>query len=82
MITTIETVMRVAPARAEAAPTMAYVPGVIQGTSGSQEAKTIHLGCSRCQTSTMRPMTRPYSAPMVMDGSKMRLGGLGVWGRI
>ena len=46
-------------ARAEAAPTMAYVPGVTQGTSGSQEEKMKRCGKADWKTSTLRPTARP-----------------------
>ena len=59
MITTILTVMRVVPAKADAAPMTAYVPGVTQGISGSQELNARKEGYSRCQTSTTSPTTRP-----------------------
>lgn len=39
MITTTETVICIMPLRAAPAPRKAYVPGVIQGTSGSQALK-------------------------------------------
>ena len=44
MITTTVTVIRMTPLRAAAAPKNAYVPGVIQGTSGLQNLKMPEVG--------------------------------------
>ena len=48
MMTTTETVICMMPLRAAAAPKKAYVPGVIQGTSGSQLAKKADCGTYSC----------------------------------
>ena len=68
MITTIDTVIRVVPASADAAPTIAYVPGVTQGTSGSQDLKTKRAGHAAWTTSTESPTARPKRPPIAIDG--------------
>jgi len=44
IITTTETVMCIIPLSAAAAPRKAYVPGVMQGTSGWQAEKKTEVG--------------------------------------
>lgn len=44
IMTTTVTVIRITPLKAAAAPRKAYVPGVIQGKSGSQEVKIPDCG--------------------------------------
>ena len=68
MITTRDTVMRVAPARAEAAPITAYVPGVTHGISGSQLSKAKKVGCSRCHTSMATSALLRGSRPVSKRG--------------
>lgn len=49
MITATDMVICIIPLRAAAAPKKAYVPGVMQGTSGSQDAKKEESGKDSCK---------------------------------
>jgi hypothetical protein len=59
---------------AAAAPKNAYVPGVMHGTSGWQNAKMPDIGCSRLIALTTMPTMRPKLAPTAIDGTKMPAG--------
>lgn len=74
MMTTMETVMRVTPVRAAAAPTMAYVAGVTHGVSGAQVLKRKKPRALSTQISIKMPMARPTKAPIAMDGRMMPAG--------
>lgn len=64
------------PLKAAPAPRKAYVPGVMQGTSGSQDAKKADLGNDSCKACTMIPTIRPKDAPMAIEGTKIPAGTL------
>ena len=49
MITVTEMVRCIIPLRAAAAPKKAYVPGVMQGTSGSHDSKKEESGKDSCK---------------------------------
>ena len=74
MITTIDTVIRVTPPRAAAAPMIAYVPGVTQGMSGSQFANAKKVGWFCTQISMTIPTARPKRAPTAMEGRMIPAG--------
>ena len=76
MITVTEIVRCIIPLRAAPAPRKAYVPGVMQGTSGSQDAKKADWGKDSCSACTMIPTMRPNDAPTAIDGTKMPAGTL------
>lgn len=76
MMTVTEIVKCMIPLRAAAAPRKAYVPGVIQGTSGSQFAKKEESGKDSCRAWTRIPTRRPNDAPIAIDGTKIPAGTL------
>lgn len=76
MMTTTETVMCMMPLSAAPAPRNAYVPGVMQGTSGAHAEKKRALGYASCSASTMMPTILPKEAPIAMDGTKIPAGTL------
>lgn len=76
MITLTEMVRCMIPLKAAAAPRNAYVPGVIQGTSGSHDEKKEESGKDSCKAWTRMPTNRPNDAPMAMDGTNIPAGTL------
>lgn len=76
IMTVTEMVRCMMPLRAAPAPKNAYVPGVMQGTSGSQEAKKAELGKDSCNACTMIPTIRPNDAPTAIEGTKIPAGTL------
>jgi hypothetical protein len=76
MMTVTEIVRCMMPLRAAAAPRKAYVPGVIQGTSGSHDAKKAELGKCSYSACTIIPTMRPKDAPMAIEGTKIPAGTL------
>lgn len=76
MMTVTEMVKCMIPLSAAPAPRKAYVPGVIHGTSGSQEAKNWESGKVSCRLLTIIPTIRPKDAPTAIDGTKIPAGTL------
>jgi len=76
MMTVTEMVKCMIPLRAAAAPRKAYVPGVMQGTSGSQDAKKEESGKDSWRAWTRMPTSRPNDAPMAIDGTNIPAGTL------
>ena len=76
IITVIETVRCIMPLNAAPAPRKAYVPGVMQGTSGSQDAKKAESGKASYRASTRMPTALPKEAPIAIEGTKIPAGTL------
>lgn len=64
------------PDRAAPAPSNAYVPGVMHGISGSQDAKKAESGKASYSASTSIPTALPKEAPIAMEGTKIPAGTL------
>lgn len=75
-MTTTDTVICIIPLNAAPAPRKAYVPGVMQGTSGSHAEKKAELGYLCCRAWTRIPTIRPKEAPIAMEGTNIPAGTL------
>src|SRR5216684_4484965 len=76
MITASETVVRVTPDSAAAAPTIAYSPGMTQGVSPSHWENTAAVGQRHSAYCTASPTMRPAHAPTPRVGMKIPAGSL------